>query len=134
MNQQDAAFEKWTESQPAHEVKAIRAAVVDTLTNEYGISKDELMQLYNIVPALRSLAGQRLLYDATRLHLAKQAAATTRARPVPTVQRPGMAGDFGFVDHSGVAEAYRAFEADSSPRKAAALLTARRRAAAANRR
>jgi hypothetical protein len=128
MNQQDDAFEKWAESKPAEEVKAVRGAAIDTLVNHYGIDRNELAQLWNSNPLMRSLPVQKLLYDLTRFHMAQES--IRPVRNVPKVMRPGTADDFGYVDRTGVAEAYRAFEADSTPRKAAAVLSARRQAAA----
>jgi hypothetical protein len=127
MNQQDDEFEKWSQTQPANEVKAVRGAVIDTLTREYGIDRAELAQLWNSQPLMRSLPVQRLLYDITRFHLARagiQKAATVH-RPV---QRPGTA-ETGHADYSELTARMKDFAADATPRKAAAALMARRRAA-----
>jgi hypothetical protein len=129
MSQQDNAFESWAKTQPQSEVKQVREAVADVLVRQYGIDKGELAQLWNNNPLLRSAPVQRLLYDVTRYHMAQEAMATHRVKPLPPVQRPGTVGDFGYVDNTGVAEKMREFAGNPTPKSAAAALVARRRAA-----
>jgi hypothetical protein len=128
MNQQDDVFENWAKSQPAAEVKQVRAAAIDTLVKEYGIDRNELAQLWSSSPLLRSAPVQRLLYDVTRYQLARQ---SIQKAPMPNrpVMRPGDVSAPGY-DYSGVAEKMREFAGNPTPKNAAAALMARRRAAA----
>jgi hypothetical protein len=122
---EDEAFETFAKTRPEAEVKQVRGAVADVLTKEYGIDRSALAQLWNTSPLLRSAPVQKLLYDLTRFHLAQQ---NIRKAPMPNrpVQRPGEVS-IGH-DYSELTQKMRDFAADSTPRKAAALM-ARRRAA-----
>jgi hypothetical protein len=128
LNQWDSQFDESVKNESPEMVKRVRSEIGRLAQTHYGISQEDLANAWQTESWIHHPAVQRMMYDAAKYHLAQEAAVTNRARPVPRVQRPGSDGDFGYVDHSGVAEAFKAFEADSTPRKAAAALIARRQA------
>jgi hypothetical protein len=131
MEQQDDAFEKWAQSRPADEVKAVRGGAIDMLVNHYGMDRNELAQLWGSNPLMRSLPVQKLLYDLTRFHMAKESIRPIQ-KNIPPVMRPGTAGDF--TDYNpGLTEKMRAFAANPTAKSGAAALMARRQAAARRR-
>ena len=122
----DAEYDKFQATRPAEEVKQVREAVLDTLEEQYGLSKQAVAELYTTSPVFRSAGVQRALYDLTRLHLLQQ---NIHRAPMPNrlVMRPGTVETAG-IDYTGFAEKMREFAADPNPRKAAAALIARRAA------
>jgi hypothetical protein len=124
----DDQYDRATKNDP--DIKRVKAEIVNVARNHYGISEKDLAHAWQNETWIHHPAVQAMMTDAVRYRLAAAAAAYNKARPLPPVQRPGVDGDFGYVDTSGVTEAMRAFAADSTPRKAAAALIARRRAAA----
>jgi hypothetical protein len=126
---QDAEFERVVASKesPAR-MQEITQNVVE-LAQEYGVSKEELIAAWQSQPVLRTAAFQRMMVDAAKYRMAQKAVPAKVSRPVPPVQKPGVASSHRSDD--GVDAAKRAFNKSPSPQSAAALLTARR---AANRR
>ena len=49
------------------------------------------MRLFNSEPVMRNAAFQRMMYDAGKYRLMMKAKDAIATRPVPPVQRPGMA-------------------------------------------
>jgi hypothetical protein len=58
------------------------------LAQEYGVSKQELAEVWKSQPVLRSSAFQRIMVDAARYRMATREAATKISKPVPPVQSP----------------------------------------------
>lgn len=56
-----------------------------------GIGEAELARLFNSEPLMRNAIFQRMMYDAGKYRLMMKAKAAVSAKPVPPVQRPGMA-------------------------------------------
>jgi hypothetical protein len=56
-----------------------------------GIEPAELNHLFNTEPLMRNATFQRMMYDAGKYRLMMKAKDAALARPVPQVQRPGMA-------------------------------------------
>jgi hypothetical protein len=131
MDAWDSQYDQATKNDP--DIKRVKAEILNVARNHYKISEKDLMHAWQNESWIHHPAVQAMITDAVRYRLAAQAAAYNKARPLPKVMRPGVDGDFGYVDTSGVTEAMRAFAADSTPRKAAAALVARRRAAASRR-
>jgi hypothetical protein len=127
-DQQDKIFEESIKHEPPATVKAVRENLVDVLEKNYGISRDELRTLYQTQPILRSASVQRLLYDITATHLAKQGLSEKLARPVPPVQKPGVATDRSAYDHQHISNLSKRFEASGDIKDAANLILARRTA------
>jgi len=131
MNEQDVQFDNWAKSRPAGEWKQVRENVADVLQREYGIDRAELGQMWNTSPLLRSLPVQKLLYDLTRFHLAKD---SIHRAPMPNrpVMRPGTVDTSG-ADYSELAARMKDFAGNPTAKAGAAALIARRRAASRQR-
>ena len=56
-----------------------------------GVEPAELVRLFNSEPLMRNAVFQRMMYDAGKYRLVMKARDAAAARPVPPVQRPGMA-------------------------------------------
>ena len=125
---EDQRFEQSIARENPETVRAVRENVVSVLETEYGIDKNELKQLWDSQPLLRTAAAQRLLFDVTRMKLAERDVANKRHNPIPQVQRPGTSQPK--VSHSDgeIAAALKLFNSDPNPKNAAALLVARRNA------
>ena len=76
------------------ESKEVRQAVAQEImasAKASGIEVDELHRLFNSEPLMRNATFQRMMYDAGKYRLMMKAKSAAAARPVPPVQRPGMA-------------------------------------------
>lgn len=127
--QQDEVFEREVASKesPAR-MQEITENVV-ALAEEYGVSREELVTAWKSQPVLRSAAFQRMMVDAAKYRMAQKAVPAKVARPVPPVQRPGIAPPHG--SSSDVDSLIKQFRSAPSVDNAVQLLMARR---ASNRR
>jgi hypothetical protein len=100
-----------------HEVVAIAA--------EHGISKQQLLDLYETNPVMRHSAFQSMMADAAKYRLVQRATHRAQVRPVPRVQRPGASSPEA-RDHGEVSSAQNQFNLNPSAKAGAALLAARR--------
>ena len=122
---QDRIFESEVASKETPETMRKIAENVVALAEEYGVSQQELAEVWKSQPILRTAAFQRMLVDAARYRIATSEAAAKVHKPVPNVQRPGVARD-NSGDDSGVERALAKFRSDPSPKTGADLLRARR--------
>ena len=140
----DAQFQQWSHAEDAkfnsfasHEspevVRQVKAELPKALMQDFGIDANQLMQLWNSNPLLRSSAGQQILFESMRYRMAARAA--QRGAPaVPKVGfRPGVASDRADADSGRVTAALRGFLDDPSPKSAGRALAERRRAQQRNR-
>jgi hypothetical protein len=107
-------------------VKKIKEALPQILTEDYGISREDLAHAVQTNPILRSAAFSSVLLDAAKYKLAQRDAAAKVSRPVPPVQKPGVASNRFAND--GVEAALKAFRQNPGPETGAALVAARRAA------
>jgi hypothetical protein len=121
---EEAKFEKevLSKENPAT-VQKIKEALPQIM-QDYGLSREDVVHAFQTNPALRSAAFQSVLLDAARWKLAQKEAVTKVARPVPPVQRPGVAAPHRNNDH--IETALKQFRAEPSVHNAAKLLQARR--------
>jgi hypothetical protein len=94
-------------------------------SQEHGISKQELMQLYENNPVMRHSAFQIMMHDAAQYRLAKKAVTQAKVTPIAKVQRPGTSGEAAF-DRSELSSLQREFNLNPSSKLGAQLLAARR--------
>jgi hypothetical protein len=126
--QQDRQFEAMTKDEPAETKKAVHENFMRIARDVYGVSEQELRQVYQTNPIMRSAAFQRMAMDATKYHLAQQSVKDHRANPVPPVHRPGVSEPRPSSDETAARSARDKFMNDPNPRNAAAYLYARRSA------
>jgi hypothetical protein len=102
-----------------HEVVAMAA--------EHGISKQQLLDLYETNPVIRHSAFQSMMADAAKFRLAQRATQKAQVRPVPSVQKPGVSDPSQREERSEYSSLERQYRGQSlSPRQAAELLIAKR--------
>lgn len=90
----DQQYDQWSRNQgvSSDEQEAIRQEVFAEFARQ-GVSKEQVAQLYNSNPAIRSFAGQVQLHQAAAYRLQQQKMANIRRnnrdRTAPVVQHPG---------------------------------------------
>jgi hypothetical protein len=129
VSQQDDIFEKEVAAKHSSEQMNRIAESVVELAEEYGVSREELFSAWKSQPVLRSAAFQRLMVDAAKYRMAQKAVPAKVARPVPPVQRPGIAPPHG--SNNDVDQAISRFRSSPSVDTAVQLIMSRR---ASNRR
>ena len=67
-----------------------------------GVEPAELVRLFNSEPLMRNAVFQRMMYDAGKYRLMMKARDAVVARPVPPVQRPGLARTPAEREHADV--------------------------------
>lgn len=80
------------------EAREVRQAVAQEIlasAKASGIESDELQRLFDNEPLMRNATFQRMMYDAGKYRLMMKARDAVRAKPMPQVQRPGMAASQG---------------------------------------
>lgn len=102
--------------------------LVRSYLSEMGVDDATLADLWtgkqNV--SLRHHKMQQVIYDAARWRNAQKAAKEVAARPVPPVQRPGVAPTRGEGEAAKVQTLHRTLKETGSIRDAAALIAARR--------
>lgn len=80
------------------ETRDVRQAVAQEImasAKASGIEPEELHRLFDSEPLMRNATFQRMMYDAGKYRLMMKARDTVTAKPMPPVQRPGMAASRG---------------------------------------
>ncbi|MBC9876322.1 hypothetical protein G8O24_03045 [Bradyrhizobium sp. INPA01-394B] len=83
------------------EARDVRQAVAQEImasAKASGIEPGELQRLFDSEPLMRNATFQRMMYDAGKYRLMMKARDAVTAKPVPPVQRPGMAAGRGERD------------------------------------
>lgn len=83
------------------ETRDVRQAVAQEImasAKASGIEPEEMQRLFDSEPLMRNATFQRMMYDAGKYRLMMKAKAAVAARPMPAVQRPGMAAGRGERD------------------------------------
>lgn len=101
-----------------------------TVLRDVGFTDQELSESYNgrLGISLRDHRMQRILFDAMKYRDAKAKAAEPAPKPVPPVQRPGVAQSPGAGTHSSLQALSAKLDQSGSAKDAAALIAARRAA------
>ena len=105
-------------------VRKIKEALPEILTQDYGISREDLAHAVQTNPILRSAAFSSVLLDAAKYRMAQKEVVTKLDRSAPPVQRPGVAAPHRNNDH--IDAALKQFRSEPSIANAAKLLQARR--------
>jgi hypothetical protein len=87
---EDARFENMLKGESKEAQHAVTAEIFASASAS-GVEPAELIRLFNSEPLMRNAAFQRMMYDAGKYRLMLKARDAAAARPVPPVQRPGMA-------------------------------------------
>jgi hypothetical protein len=111
------------------ESKATQHAVTNEIiasARESGIEAAELMRLFNSEPLMRNAVFQRMMYDAGKYRLMMKAKDAVAAKPVPSVQRPGMARTPAEREHADVRTLNARLSSSGNIKDAVALYHARK--------
>jgi hypothetical protein len=87
---EDARLETMLKGEPVATQQAVISEIMAS-ARESGIEPAELNRLFATEPLMRNATFQRMMYDAGKYRLMMKARDAAVARPVPPVQRPGMA-------------------------------------------
>ncbi|RTM11546.1 MAG: hypothetical protein EKK33_21210 [Bradyrhizobiaceae bacterium] len=83
------------------EARDVRQAVAQEImasAKASGIEPEEMQRLFDSEPLMRNATFQRMMYDAGKYRLMMKAKDAIAAKPMPPVQRPGMASGRGERD------------------------------------
>jgi hypothetical protein len=87
---EDSRFETLMKGEPPEIQRAVSSEIVAS-AKASGVDEAELFRLFHSEPLMRNAVFQRMMYDAGKYRLMMKARDAVAARPVPPVQRPGMA-------------------------------------------
>lgn len=87
---EDARLETMLKDEPKATQQAVMAEITAS-AHASGIEPAELNRLFATEPLMRNATFQRMMYDAGKYRLMMKAKEAAVAKPVPPVQRPGMA-------------------------------------------
>src|SRR5262249_41457583 len=125
---EDQRFEQAMAAEDPATVQKVKESIVTIAEQDYGVSRQELAQLWRTQPLMHTAAFQRMMVDATRFRLAQREVANKVDRSALPVQRPGTAGQARSSSEYSVDAAMARFKADPTPKTAADLLMAKRAA------
>lgn len=87
---EDSRLETMLKDEPPATQQAVANEIMAS-ARESGIEPAELNRLFATEPLMRNATFQRMMYDAGKYRLMMKAREAAVAKPVPPVQRPGMA-------------------------------------------
>jgi len=87
---EDARLDGMLKGESKATQQAVSAEIVAS-AKASGVEPAELFRLFETEPLMRNAAFQRMMYDAGKYRLMMKARDAATARPLPPVQRPGMA-------------------------------------------
>ena len=122
---EDARLETMLKGEP----KATQHAVTNEIfasAKASGVEPGELIRLFNSEPLMRNAVFQRMMYDAGKYRLVMKARDAATARPVPPVQRPGMARIPGEREHADLRTLNARLSSSGDIKDAVALYNARK--------
>jgi hypothetical protein len=111
------------------ESKATQLAVVAEIyasAEASGVDPSQLARLFDSDPLMRNAVFQRMMYDAGKYRLMLKARDAAAARPLPTVQRPGMARTAAEREHADLRTLNARLSSSGDIKDAVALYHARK--------
>lgn len=122
---EDTRFETMLRGETATTQAAVAAEIVAS-AKASGVETGELMRLFNSEPLMRNAVFQRMMYDAGKYRLAMKARDAAAARPVPPVQRPGIARTPAEREHADLRTLNARLSSSGDIKDAVALYRAKR--------
>jgi hypothetical protein len=122
---EDARLETMLKSEPKATQHAVTAEIFAS-AKASGIEPAELFRLFNSEPLMRNAVFQRMMYDAGKYRLAMKAREVAATRPIPPVQRPGMARAPGEREHADLRTLNARLSNSGDIKDAVALYNARK--------
>jgi ElaB/YqjD/DUF883 family membrane-anchored ribosome-binding protein len=122
---EDARLETMLKGEPKATQHAVTAEIFAS-AKASGVEPAELIRLFNSEPLMRNAVFQRMMYDAGKYRLVMKARDAAAAKPVPPVQRPGMARTPGEREHADLRTLNARLSSSGDIRDAVALYNARK--------
>jgi hypothetical protein len=122
---EDARLETMLKGEPKATQHAVTTEIFAS-AKASGVEPDELLRLFNSEPLMRNAVFQRMMYDAGKYRLVMKARDAAAARPVPPVQRPGMARTPGEREHADLRTLNARLSSSGDIKDAVALYNARK--------
>jgi hypothetical protein len=122
---EDARLETMLKDEPQATQQAVAAEIMAS-ANASGIEPAELNRLFATEPLMRNATFQRMMYDAGKYRLMMKARDAAVAKPVPPVQRPGMATTRAERDRTDLRTLSTKLSASGDIKDAVALYQARK--------
>ena len=122
---EDARLESMLKSESPEIQRAVSAEIMASAKAE-GVGEAELFRLFNSEPLMRNAVFQRMMYDAGKYRLMMKAKDAVAARPVPPVQRPGMARTPAEREHADLRTLNARLSSSGDIKDAVALYHARK--------
>jgi hypothetical protein len=122
---EDARLETMLKGEPKATQHAVSAEIIAS-AKASGVEPAELFRLFNSEPLMRNAVFQRMMYDAGKFRLMMKARDAAAAKPVPPVQRPGMARTPAERDHADLRTLSAKLSSSGNIKDAVALYNARK--------
>jgi hypothetical protein len=122
---EDARLETMLNGEP----KAIQHAVTTEIfasAKASGVEPTELLRLFDSEPLMRNAVFQRMMYDAGKYRLMMKAKDAVATKPVPPVQRPGLARTPAEREHADLRTLNARLSSSGNIKDAVALYNARK--------
>lgn len=110
------------------ETSGVRQAVAQEImasAKASGIEPEEMQRLFDSEPLMRNATFQRMMYDAGKYRLMMKAKDAVTTKPMPPVQRPGMAAGRGERDQHDLRALSARLSSSGDLKDAVALYQAR---------
>jgi hypothetical protein len=122
---EDARLEIMLKRESKATQHAVSAEIVAS-AKESGVEPAELRRLFDSEPLMRNAVFQRMMYDAGKYRLMMKASDAVATRPVPPVQRPGMARTPAEREHADLRTLSARLSSSGDIKDAVALYNARK--------
>jgi len=122
---EDARLETMLKGESKEIQRAVSAEIIAS-AKASGVESAELFRLFNNEPLMRNAVFQRMMYDAGKYRLMMKAKDTAAAKPVPPVQRPGVARTAAEREHADLRTLTARLSSSGNLKDAVALYNARR--------
>jgi hypothetical protein len=122
---EDARLETMLKNEPPAIQRAVSAEILAS-AKASGVEQGELFRLFNSEPLMRNAVFQQMMYDAGKYRLMMKAKDAVAAKPVPPVQRPGMARTPAEREHADLRTLNARLSSSGDIKDAVALYHARK--------
>jgi hypothetical protein len=122
---EDARLDTMLKGESADTQAAVISEIISS-AKASGIDTDEFIRMFNSEPLMRNATFQRMMYDAGKYRLAMKARDAASAKPVPPVQRPGMARTQAERQHTDLRTLNAKLSSSGDIKDAVALYRARK--------
>jgi hypothetical protein len=122
---EDARLETMLKGESKETQRAVSAEIIAS-AKASGVEPAELFKLYSSEPLMRNAVFQRMMYDAGKYRLMMKAKDAATTKPVPPVQRPGVARTAAEREHTDMRSLNARLSTSGNIKDAVALYNARK--------